>query len=213
LQRIIAVATYFDNNGDPTKANLLTNLALKLGEWLWSDLQPTALREKIADILFDWGIQQHNISNFVFAVHCWQQCLIIYQEIQDRKGEISSLGNLGNAYQCLGQYEKAIVFHEQCLEISRKIKNRHGEAFSLGNLGSAYYSLGQYEKAIVFHEQCLAISREIKDRQGESISLGNLGNTYRFLGQYEKAIIFQEQSLSINMEPKIAKEKRFLWAV
>ena len=68
-----------------------------------------------------------------------QQALIIYREIKDRKGEGESLGNLGIAYNFLGDYAKAIEYHQQSLAILREIKDRKGEGLSLGNLGIAYY--------------------------------------------------------------------------
>ena len=200
LQRIIEVVIYLNDNDRKSISNFLTNLALQLGGWLGSDRQPTEIRKHTADILFVWGNQQHNISQFIVALHCWQQSLIIYQAIQDRQGEANSLGNLGSAYRCLGQYELAIDFHQESLAIKRDIKDRQGEAASLGNLGSAYRCLGQYERAIDFHQQHLAISREIKDRQGEVNSLGNLGLAYYYLGQYERAIDFHQQCLAISRE-------------
>ena len=87
-------------------------------------------------------------------------------------GEGASLGNLGLAYDSLGEYRKAIEYHEQSLEISREIGDRSGEGTSLGNLGLAYDSLGEYRKAIEYHEQYLEISREIGDRLVKA-SLGN----------------------------------------
>ncbi|UNU22112.1 CHAT domain-containing protein [Microcoleus vaginatus PCC 9802] len=122
------------------------------------------------------------------------------REIGNRQGEANSLGNLGNAFDSLGQFDRAIAFHEQSLEIKREIGDRQGEANSLGNLGSAYISLGQYQKAIAFHEQSLEISREIGDRQGEAASLGNLGSAYISLGQYPRAIAFHEKCLEIKRE-------------
>ncbi|MEG4489584.1 CHAT domain-containing tetratricopeptide repeat protein, partial [Microcoleus sp. D2_18a_B4] len=92
-------------------------------------------------------------------------------------GEATSLGSLGNAYNSLGEYHRAIAFYEQYLVISREIGDRQGEATSLGSLGNAYNSLGEYHRAIAFHQQYLEISREIGYRQGESISLNNLGST------------------------------------
>jgi tetratricopeptide (TPR) repeat protein len=202
LQMIIAFAERFDDNGQQNESNFLTNLALQLGKWLGSDQQETTIRQETADILLDWGGKQYYISRFMVACECWQQCLSIYQAIQDRQGEANSLGNLGSAYRSLGQYEKAITFHEHSLAISREIGYRQGEANALVNLRLAYGSLGQYEKAITFHEQHLAISREIKDRQGEANALGNLGLAYGSLGQYEKAITFHEQHLAIRREIK-----------
>ncbi|MEG4515897.1 MULTISPECIES: tetratricopeptide repeat protein [unclassified Microcoleus] len=202
LETIIAVAKQFDNDGNQNEANFLTNIGLELGKFLGNDHQPTAIRKQTADILLSWGRIQYYISQFIVAFQCWQQCLIIYQGIQDQEGEANSLGRLGLAYDSLGEYEQAIYFHQKHLDISREIKDRTGEAISLGNLGNAYHSLGQYERAIDFQEQSLAIKREIYDRSGEAASLGNLGNAYHSLGQYEKAIDFHKQSLVIKQEIK-----------
>jgi CHAT domain-containing protein/lipopolysaccharide biosynthesis regulator YciM len=202
LQTIIAVAKQFDDNGNQNEANFFTNLALQLGELLGSYQQLTVIRKQTADILFDWGNYQFYISQFFVAFQCWQQSLIVYQAIQDRQGEASSLGSLGNVYDSLGEYKKAITCHKESLAIEREIKNCQGEASSLGGLGNAYDSLGEYKQAIVFHEQHLAISREIKDRLGEASSLGNLGNAYSSLGEYERAIGFYQQSLAISQEIK-----------
>jgi CHAT domain-containing protein len=119
-----------------------------------------------------------------------------------RLGEGNALGNLGLAYDTLGDYNKAIDYQQQSLAIAREIKDRLGEGQSLGTLGNAYYALGDYNKAIDYHQQDLAIAREIKDRLGEGQSLGNLGNTYYALGDYVKAIDYQQQSLAIAREIK-----------
>ena len=111
-----------------------------------------------------------------------------------------TLGNLGAAYDSLGDYRQAITFHEQSLAIAREIGNRPGEGAALGNLGSAYFSLGDYRQAITFHEQSLAIAREIEDRQDEGRALGKLGLAYDRLGDYHQAITFYEQSLAIARE-------------
>ncbi|MFE1745134.1 CHAT domain-containing protein, partial [Coleofasciculus sp. H7-2] len=116
--------------------------------------------------------------------------------------EGQSLGNLGNAYDSLGDYAKAIEYHQQSLVIAREIKNRSGEGQSLGNLGNAYDSLGDYAKAIEYHQQSLVIAREIKNRSGEGAALGNLGNAYDSLGDYAKAIEYHQQRLAIAREIK-----------
>ena len=134
--------------------------------------QTTQNKKAEADMLFEQGIQQFQLSQYQAAIKFWQQALIIYQKLKDRNGEATSLNNLGIAYYYLGQYLKAIEFYQQSLAISREIgdspeerlRQRNGEASSLGNLGSAYSSLGQYPKAIEFFQQSLAIQREIGDR-------------------------------------------------
>ncbi|MEL7522048.1 MAG: tetratricopeptide repeat protein, partial [Cyanobacteria bacterium J06553_1] len=119
-------------------------------------------------------------------------------ESQHKFGDL--LRKLGNAYDSLGQYERAIDLQQQSLIIKREIGDRNGEADSLCNLGNAYKSLGQYERAIDFHQQSLIIKREIGDRKGEAASLGNLGNAYYSLSDYERAIDFLQQALTIDRE-------------
>jgi tetratricopeptide (TPR) repeat protein len=112
----------------------------------------------------------------------------------------ASLISLGNAYNSLGQYERAIAFFQQSLDIFKEIGDIQGESISLIGLGNAYNSLGQYERAIAFYQQSLDIKKEIGDIQGESISLIGLGNAYYSLGQYQRAIAFFQQSLDIKKE-------------
>jgi CHAT domain-containing protein/Tfp pilus assembly protein PilF len=142
------------------------------------------------------------ISQFEAAFQSWQQALIIYREIKNRRGEGNALGNLGNAYYVLGKYDRAIDYQLQGLSVYREIKDRLGEGGSLGNLGTAYYSLGKYDKAINYFQQSLEIAREINDRLGEGTALGNLGSAYYSLGKYDKAIEFHLQRLNIARDIK-----------
>ncbi|MEL0591384.1 MAG: CHAT domain-containing tetratricopeptide repeat protein, partial [Planktothrix rubescens PR222] len=76
-----------------------------------------------------------------------EQLLEIAREIGYRQGEAASLGNLGNAYHSLGQYDKAIAFHEQLLEIAREIGYRQGESVALNNLGNTLLKTNQLTEA------------------------------------------------------------------
>ncbi|BAZ48491.1 TPR repeat-containing protein [Nostoc sp. NIES-4103] len=164
--------------------------------------QTPADRTAEAYRLLQQGAEQLQTSQFEAALQSWQQALVIYREIKDRKGEGNALGNLGNAYYALGDYAKAIEYYSSSLAIAREIKYRLGEGRSLGNLGLAYNALGYYAKAIEYQSSRLAIAREIKDRLGEGQSLGNLGNSYYALGYYAKAIEYYSLSLAIAREIK-----------
>jgi tetratricopeptide (TPR) repeat protein len=57
------------------------------------------------------------------AIGHYEQALVIAREIGDRRGEGSSLANLGVAYASLGETGKAIALLEQALAIGRAIKD------------------------------------------------------------------------------------------
>ncbi len=65
-----------------------------------------------------------------------------------RRWEGRAYGSLGNAYQSLGDFSKAIEYHTHCLAIAKEVGDRAGEGAAYGNLGNAYQSLGDFSKAI-----------------------------------------------------------------
>ncbi|XP_044167574.1 tetratricopeptide repeat protein 28-like, partial [Acropora millepora] len=121
-------------------------------------------------------------------------------EIGDRSGEGQAYGNLGNAFQSLGDYRKAIEYHAKHLKIAIEIGDRGAEGGVYGGLGNAYWSLSNYRTAIKYHEKHLKIATEVDDRGGEGQAYGNLGNAYRSLGDYRKAIEYHEKHLKIAIE-------------
>jgi CHAT domain-containing protein/tetratricopeptide (TPR) repeat protein len=154
-------------------------------------------RKVEADRLVDQGIQLFQTTQLNAALQSWQQALLLYRALKDRRGEGTVLGNLGNAYSYLGNYPKAIEYQEQSLSIAREINDRIVEGLVLGGLGVTYFSLGNYPKVIEYQEQSLAITRELKNQILEGATLGNLGNAYSALGNYAKAIEYHEQHLVI----------------
>ena len=118
----------------------------------------------------------------------------------DRGGEGRAYGNLGNAYQSLCYYQKAIEYYEKSFIILKEIGDRDGEGSTYGNLGIAYRSLGDYQKAIKYHKQHLKIAIEIGDRDGQGRGYGNVGNAYLSLGDYGNAIEYLQKFLKIATE-------------
>jgi len=96
--------------------------------------------------------------------------------------------NLGNAYQSLGEYRRAIEMHEKHLAIALETGDRGGEGAAYGNLGNAYQSLGEYRRAIEMHEKYLAIALETGDREGEGNALHNLAVGFEKLGEWSQGV-------------------------
>jgi len=164
--------------------------------------QTTDARQAEGDRLIQQGIQQYETGQVPAALNSWEQALQIYRALKNRLGESAALGNVGSAYQSLGNHTKAIEYAQQYLAIAREIKDRLKEGIALGNLGDAYRSLGNWAKAIEYSQLSLAIAREIKDRLGEGNALNNLGTAYQSLGNSAKAIDYAQQYLVIAREIK-----------
>jgi tetratricopeptide (TPR) repeat protein len=169
----------------------------------WAASQPEA-DSQVAQLCIDYPnagadvlhIRQHPREQIKWL----EMALQAARRLKRRDHEGAALGNLGIAYDDLGETRRAIEFYEQHLAIAREIGDRRGEGNVLGNLGSAYAALGETRRAIEFYEQALVIDREIGDRRSEGTALGNLGNAYADLGEMRRAIEFYEQRLAIARE-------------
>ncbi|MFE1746410.1 tetratricopeptide repeat protein [Coleofasciculus sp. H7-2] len=104
--------------------------------------------------------QNHLPSHhYTKAVEYWQQSLLIYRELENDKGELGILGNLGCVYGSLGEYDKAIEYQQNSLAIAQKIHDFSEQERLLLNLCATYCALGEYEKAIAYNHQHLDIVR------------------------------------------------------
>jgi tetratricopeptide (TPR) repeat protein len=134
------------------------------------------------------------------SISWFEAALAAARQLKDRASEGRHLGNLGNAYDALGEYQRAIEFHEQRLSIARDIGDRRGEGNALGNLGVVYSNLGEARRAVEFYEQQLIITRDMGDRRGEGSALGNLGIAYNNLGETRRGVEYHEQALVAKRE-------------
>ncbi|HEY9650857.1 MAG TPA: tetratricopeptide repeat protein, partial [Coleofasciculaceae cyanobacterium] len=124
--------------------------------------QTPADRKAEADRLLQQGFDQLDANQMEAALQSFQQALLIYRDIKDRRSEAGALGGLGNVYGFLGNFAKTIEYHEQALAIAKELQDRQIERAALGTLGAAYNALGNYRKAIEYHEQALALARTMK---------------------------------------------------
>jgi tetratricopeptide (TPR) repeat protein len=141
-------------------------------------------------------LRQHPLDN----IRWLESAVSAARRLDDRRAEANRLGNLGVAYDLLGERSRAIEHHEQALAIHREIGDRRGEGKDWGNLGNAYQSLGEHSRAAEYHRRNLAIALELGDRREESNALDGLGNAYLGLGEYRRAIEYYEQDLAIARE-------------
>lgn len=154
-------------------------------------------RKAAADLLLQQGYQQYQAGQLKAAMRSWTHARDMYQQLQNRQGEAEALGNLGIAYDAVGNYSKAIELHRQAGKILHAIGDRPLLGQALLHLGNTFVALGDYDKAAIAYQQSIKIAQQTKDPKGEGIALGNLGKVYADLGNYDDAIATYKQSLAI----------------
>jgi tetratricopeptide (TPR) repeat protein len=75
----------------------------------------------------------------------------------------TSLNDLAELYEAVGDYAKAEPLYQQALAIRRKVLGTHNllTAASLNNLAGLYKDTGDYPKAESLYQQALAICRKV----------------------------------------------------
>ena len=102
------------------------------------------------------------------------------------------------AYNYLGEYDKAIAKGEQALKISQKIKNKNlVQALKL-TLSTSYLFTNNYKKALKYLDE---VSAYINKNNADRINLQRLNKNYAILfekkGKYAKSVKYYKKTLSL----------------
>ena len=151
----------------------------------------------IADILADLAQIQHRRGEFISTVETLGESQRRSAAAGYAYGEGIAFNRLGNAYDRLGQCDRALDAHQKSLEIRAAINDKNGVASSLSNLGSIYTQLNQRDEALACYERSLALCRETGNEKLEATVLGNQGLVYQVRGDRETALACQRAALAI----------------
>ena len=125
----------------------------------------------------------------------YQQALAISVKAKPEFAGVGTLSKIGNVYENLGQYEKALDYYQQDLAINRKYEMVRDEAHDFHRIGQFYLQLGEYEKALDYFQQAHVIFAE-KEPESVVVTLNDIGVVYSYLHQYEKALDHQQQAMA-----------------
>ncbi|WP_178381688.1 CHAT domain-containing protein [[Phormidium ambiguum] IAM M-71] len=142
-----------------------------------------------------------------------QETLAVIQKYKHPDLESYLNSQIGENYNNLGEYEKAIAFAQKGLTLAREVKDKLREAYALLVIGQAYYQIAktpeEYKKSLEFIQSSLNLAREIKEPSFEALALIYLANIYSQLEEYQKTLEFAEQSLKLSQEIKNTKIQVF----
>jgi tetratricopeptide (TPR) repeat protein len=141
------------------------------------------------------------------ALKYYTQALEIFKKVYtyNPKDIVNYHNNIGNLYNEVGEYQKAIVHSNAGLKCARIIHGNnynHPEiAYSCNNLGISYYRLGNLDAALKYHSDALHIRYKVYEKFPNNRDIAyshvNLGNVYRAKNDYQLAFCHQKKALKI----------------
>ncbi|MEM7374735.1 MAG: tetratricopeptide repeat protein [Bacteroidota bacterium] len=157
------------------------------------------------------GTLYHTLRRHEEALVQFRQAISIYQDLGNKRWEVTAKGNMGGTLINMGRAKEAIPFLEENIAFFRD-KEPYYESESLGMLARAYTELGQLNKAKNMYQRALAISQkagmmENERRHHENLSeIANLQQDYRAAFEHVQAANVLTDSLySIQTAEKVAE--------
>jgi len=156
------------------------------------------LRYDEALTLYSVGLALAQAGDFRNALDYYNQCLPIFQLLDDRGMQGSTLVNIGGAFDVLGNPLKAMEAYERAIPLLRSRGERESEAAALNNIGKIHNDLGEWQEASDYYQQALPIFHDTGDYTREGIALKNLGDVSHLMGQNEKALDYYQQAFPLH---------------
>ena len=132
----------------PVEAVVMDGLSVASEEVKIAQGEGKKQREDEALRLNELGLQQLNKGELKEALNNFEQALVIFIEIGERKSEGAVINNIGGVYRNLGEYPKALNYYQRSLAIDKEVGDKQGEGTTLSNIGGIYFHLGEYAKAL-----------------------------------------------------------------
>jgi serine/threonine protein kinase/tetratricopeptide (TPR) repeat protein len=172
-------------------------LSVDLGNDTLACLHKSALR---ASVLSTLALANELSGAMAEARAHYQEALVIYREIGDRRGEGAALSGLGTLHRKQGRMEEARVQFDAALAIHREVGNQRSEGCVLASLGLFHYHQGRMEEARSCLEAALAIFVEVGDRRSAYMAYFGLGNVSLDQGRTERARACFDEALAISRD-------------
>ena len=123
--------------------------------------------------------------------------LSLSRRIGFTKGEAVSLNRIGNAFNILGNYPKAMESFLQALRLNEKINNLDGIQRNFTNIGLIYNNQGDHRVALDYLLKSKALAEKSNNKIGLSSVLGEIGRAYINLQKNDSAWLFAQQAYDV----------------
>ncbi|HEU5102119.1 MAG TPA: tetratricopeptide repeat protein, partial [Roseiflexaceae bacterium] len=142
------------------------------------------------------GNLARNQGEYPRAAALYEEALVLWRQLGDRRGLTHSLHGVGNTAFDMGDYQRATPILEECLALFRELGDRHGVALELAALGELAWCQADYARSRRLSEEGLVLYRQLGERWGIGLTLSNLGLVAEDQGEYERAAALFEESMA-----------------
>jgi len=141
------------------------------------------------------------------ALENFQKALVLYQDIEYKKGIALSNGNLGVVNFQLGNFDDALIYYKKSLVANEEMGDQTGIVKALNYIGEFYLNKAKYHKSLEYLEKGSKIANEIKAPELIMEISKTMSKAYAKTGQYQKAynahLLFKEKTDQIKNEENI----------
>lgn len=156
-------------------------------------------RRRLAHTLRLRGYLEVEVGEYETASELILQALDIMRELNDERGIMTCLSDLGACSLRAGEYARASEYLEEALLLSRGIDPRR-RAMTLSGLSELALRQANLDRALELEEESLVLRREIGDKWGIAVSLGNLAWIALKQGDLDRTDTLLEESIAIRRQ-------------
>lgn len=181
--------------GDADRAVDFSQRSLKLADEMYNT------KVKIAVLINIGNVYLRIFNRPQQALKAYEGSLELIQQVDDRVNKAYALGNIGVAYQMMGNLERALELFQQTLGLTKGVKNlKEVYANALAGIGNIWRARGNPQKALDYHERSLRVNEEIGNPLGRAEALHNIGTIYADLGRVEEALAYFQDARTLSVQ-------------
>ncbi len=162
-------------------------------ESIYVDLLSSPNRQNVAYAYKGIANIRLNYGAVDSALYFYEKALMIFNDLQDLRGQIKILNNLGAAANMVRDHDRALDFSLKGIKKSLKLKDLSDDDTKdmialYNNAGYSYEIAGANDQAVNFFADALAMSQKIGYKAGTAEALYNLATLYQNTGQIKMAL-------------------------
>lgn len=129
------------------------------------------------------------------AAELLEESIVVSGNLNDRRGEVDGITELGRAHRNLGDYDKAKQLHEKALDLSFELKSTFLEVEIRNNLGLDYLHLNKTGEAAEEALEALEKADNLADVFLQYSSYSILGKIFTKKREFDKAYQFYQKAV------------------